>query len=246
MRDGANGAVIGDYVCMGNIYAANIGWINLGSGAPATGIRYQNLSAADFGVNHDGFGNLRGYAYGANVGWINFEDTGAPKVDLRTGILSGYAWSANCGWINLSNAVAFVQTDSFWPGLLDTNGLPYSWELLNFGVTGVDPNADPDHDGMSNMQEYLDGTDPNNSDDYLDITDFGFGVRGTTATLVWTSVLNRFYHIEETPNLVSPRFGLTAVWDSFRRTARQPRAAYSGFERPDRFYRIRASRPLAP
>ena len=62
--DNANGAVIGDYVCTGFIYSANVGWINLGNGAPTNGIRYQNLSANDFGVNHDGDGNLRGFAYG--------------------------------------------------------------------------------------------------------------------------------------------------------------------------------------
>ena len=87
--DGANGAVIGQYVCSGYIYSANVGWINLGSGSPANGIQYQNNSATDFGVNQDGLGNLRGYAYGANIGWINFENTGAPKADLGTGKLSG-------------------------------------------------------------------------------------------------------------------------------------------------------------
>src|ERR1039457_4425054 len=83
--DTANGAVIGDYVCSGYIYSANVGWINLGNGTPTNSIRYQNLSANDCGVNHDGGGNLRGYAYGANIGWINFENTGAPRVDLLTG-----------------------------------------------------------------------------------------------------------------------------------------------------------------
>src|SRR5947209_3964348 len=56
--DNTNGAVIGEYVCSGCIYSANVGWINLGNGAPANGVQYQNNSAADFGVNHDGLGNL--------------------------------------------------------------------------------------------------------------------------------------------------------------------------------------------
>ena len=58
--DGSSGAVIGEFVSSGYLYAANVGWINLGSGAPADGVRYQNNSATDFGVNHDGLGNLRG------------------------------------------------------------------------------------------------------------------------------------------------------------------------------------------
>ncbi len=44
----------------------------------------------------------------------------------------------------------------------DGNGLPDSWEIAYFGATGQDPNADPDGDGVSNLQEYLDGTDPTN------------------------------------------------------------------------------------
>src|SRR5258706_541857 len=64
--DAASGAVIGEFVCSGYIYAANLGWIHLGSGSPANGIRYRNNSASDFGVNHNGAGSLSGFAYGAN------------------------------------------------------------------------------------------------------------------------------------------------------------------------------------
>src|SRR6266404_2624839 len=58
--DTNSGAVIGEYVCSGYIYAANVGWVNLGSGSPANQIQYQNNSATDYGVNQDGLGNLRG------------------------------------------------------------------------------------------------------------------------------------------------------------------------------------------
>jgi hypothetical protein len=122
--DVANGAVIGEYVCSGYLYAANAGWIHLGGNAPANGIRYQNNSATDYGVNQDSLGNLRGYAYGANIGWVNFENAGAPKVDLATGKLSGCAYSANCGWISLSNAQAVVQTATITPGTdSDSDGI---------------------------------------------------------------------------------------------------------------------------
>ena len=46
------------------------------------------------------------------------------------------------------------------PADANTNGLPDQWEAL-YGVS--DPNADPDHDGLTNLQEYLFGTDPNNA-----------------------------------------------------------------------------------
>ena len=42
-----------------------------------------------------------------------------------------------------------------------TTALPLWWQLAYFGVTGVDPNADYDSDGVTNLLEYLNGTDPN-------------------------------------------------------------------------------------
>jgi hypothetical protein len=46
----------------------------------------------------------------------------------------------------------------------DGSGLPVIWEQIYFGGTGVDPNADPDNDGLSNLQEYQYHTNPTNSD----------------------------------------------------------------------------------
>jgi hypothetical protein len=38
--------------------------------------------------------------------------------------------------------------------------LPEAWQLQYFGQTGVDPNADADGDGLSNLAEYKAGTNP--------------------------------------------------------------------------------------
>ncbi|HTY88227.1 MAG TPA: thrombospondin type 3 repeat-containing protein [Candidatus Acidoferrum sp.] len=244
--DGANGAVIGDYYCMGYLYAANVGWINLGSGSPANGIQYQNNSGTDFGINQDGLGNLRGYAYGANIGWINFENTGAPKVDLRTGILSGYVWSANCGWISLSNAVAYVQTDTLWPGQLAPNGLPVPWLLANFGTTNVDANADPDHDGMSNAQEYQAGTNPNDANSVLRITAQSFAPGGTTATLTWNSVPTRFYYILKNPDLKTSNWTDSGLGLIAPAPGTSTTDGFSDSSAPMRFYRVQAVLPLSP
>jgi hypothetical protein len=109
--DGVN---IGPDFCSGFIYAANIGWIKMGAGTPASGTAYSNTSAADFGVNCSpvaaGEKNLRGFAYGANIGWLNFDATGNPRVILATGQLRGFVWSANVGWLNLDDTNVFVST----------------------------------------------------------------------------------------------------------------------------------------
>jgi len=241
----AGGAVIGSYVCSGYIYSANVGWINLGSGSPANAIHYQNNSATDFGVNQDGMGNLRGFAYGANIGWINFEATGAPQVNLLTGHLSGYVWSANCGWISLSNAVAYVQTDTISPGALDVNGLPIAWELTYFGHTGVDPNADPTGKGMTLGQDYQAGTNPNDPNSVLRITAESFSSGGTSAALTWTSVPTRLYYLQKTSDLSTPVWtdsGLGLITPDGSSTLR----SFTDTNAPRRFYRVQAVLPLTP
>lgn len=246
--DTANGTVIGEYVCSSYIYAANVGWIDLGSGSPANGIRYLNLAANDFGVNQDGLGNLRGYAYGANIGWIAFESTGAPTVDLKTGKLSGYVYSANCGWISLSNAFAFVQTDTIAAGAdTDNDGIADAWELLHFGnLTTANGASDTDHDGVSDLREYLADTDPNDPSKYLRITAFSTVPGGTTNALTWTSELTRRYYIKETLSLNPPATwydsGLSLIGPDGALTTR----GFIGTNALMRFFRVEAVKPLSP
>src|SRR5262249_47880963 len=46
----------------------------------------------------------------------------------------------------------------------DGDGLPDSWEIANFGnLTSQRAAGDPDGDGVSNLDEFLDGTNPNSS-----------------------------------------------------------------------------------
>lgn len=164
--DVTHGGVIGEEVLGGYIYGANIGWINLGDYNPANHIHYQNNSATDFGVNVTKISSttaiLRGFAYGANVGWINFEASGNPTLNLTTRQLHGYAYGANIGWINLGELGVTLQSDNIALGIdTDGDGLPDWFEQTYFGTpVGVDPKADPDADGLSNLDEYKKGTDP--------------------------------------------------------------------------------------
>jgi hypothetical protein len=254
--DGANGAVIGAFACSGNVWGANVGWINLGSGAPANGVRYQNNNAVDFGVNHDGVGNLTGHAWGANIGWLTFTnrtDSGTPydgpRVDLVTGKLSGFVWSANCGWISLSNQFAFVQTDSINYGPdTDGDGLPDAWELQHAPNLGVlNGSGDNDGDGLSNAEEFVADTDPLDPNSNLRITSIVKLDGSQPMTLTWLSRPTRQYLIRSNPNVIDPQpwaeIGIGLVTpDPGTSTTRD----VTPVPDPTQFYVIEAVTPLGP
>jgi hypothetical protein len=78
----------------------------------------------------------------------------------------------------------------------DQDGMPDDWEISFFGsASSGDPNGDPDNDGLSNLQEYLAGTDPMSGSSTLKIT----GVHRTPEgiTLRWSSTSGSIYRVEE-------------------------------------------------
>ena len=92
-------------------------------------------------------------------------------------------------------------SDSGYHGTrLETMALmPDWWELENFGkLTGVDPAADPDHDGASNLAEWLTGTNPLNAGSCLKLT-VATTVNGFTVS--WPSASGRYYRLERSASL---------------------------------------------
>ena len=85
----------------------------------------------------------------------------------------------------------------------DANGLPDWWELQYFGhLTGTDPNADADHDGMSNLKEWLAGTNPTNASSVLRLV--AIPTNNPNAFVVrWPSVAGKYYWLERSTNLLT-------------------------------------------
>ena len=214
--DGANGVRVGECFLSGKAYAANFGWIDCGSGAPANGHTYANTSAADFGVNRTDLGLLSGYAYSANTGWINFGwstdllDSNTPVVDPVTGDFSGYAYSANLGWINLG--AGYLKTASIARPDTDGDGMPDAWEQQRFGnLTKASISTDSDGDGQSDAAEYAADTDPNNPASFLKIVSHTYSNGQTQVALRFTAQPTRLYRIQESVDLKTWNTITTAV-----------------------------------
>jgi len=95
----------------------------------------------------------------------------------------------------------------------DLNGLPDAWELANFGGP-VNPNADPDGDGRSNLQEFIAGTNPNVKDGFKVLvakngnqTQISFVALATAGT--GYAGQTRYYAIEATTNLAGSWTGVS-------------------------------------
>jgi hypothetical protein len=105
-------------------------------------------------------------------------------------------------------------------GAVDTDGdgIADSWETLYFGSpTGCNPNEDSDGDGMSNLQEFILGTDPTNAHDVLRATigrnASGDGVVSFSSFSSAGSIYggkSRYYTLESTTNMMSTNWQAVA------------------------------------
>jgi len=78
------------------------------------------------------------------------------------------------------------------------NGMSEIWELI-YG-SGLDPNADLDGTGMTNLQKSIAGLDPRNPASVFYAT---VAASGTGAVITWPSVLGKQYQVQSSPDLTS-------------------------------------------
>ncbi|MFT7511321.1 MAG: hypothetical protein ACI9QL_000525 [Candidatus Omnitrophota bacterium] len=79
---------------------------------------------------------------------------------------------------------------------LDADGIPNTWET-RFGLVvtnAADARVDGDLDGLSNLEEYIADTDPNDANDFLQL--LIQEARGSVAELRFRSALDRVYALE--------------------------------------------------
>ena len=130
----------------------------------------------------------------------------------------------------------------------DTNGIPDAWEITRFGgigIQGASAGDDDDHDGVSNIQEYIAGTDPsdNESRPLIAIQSSGGEVevlfRALEAVGPGYSGRTRFYTLEQCTDLASGTW--VAVAPATEISARNQMCSFveTATDSSVRFYRVR-------
>jgi hypothetical protein len=117
----------------------------------------------------------------------------------------------NVDWLVVTNAGAlFIRTGGtlIYRNLqLDPNqsvvgdGIPNGWKQ-QYGLDPFDPTvagADPDHDGMNNLQEYLAGTNPTNNASSLKIT--SLVMTNGNVRVNWSAVGGKSYVVQTNSGL---------------------------------------------
>jgi len=135
----------------------------------------------------------------------------------------------------LSSGVTVTAIDSVG------DGIPDAWRRARFGGGGTTTNAqscatcDPDHDGLSNLQEFLAGTNPTNASSTLRIS---HPTESGTNTLVsFPSVLGTVYRVEFRDDVAGS--GWTLLADQVIGTGGVVQIIDSGsLALPRRFYRL--------
>ncbi len=96
--------------------------------------------------------------------------------------------------VTSSNAVLMVFVDG------DGDRMADWWEMAYFGTLARDGSGDYDGDGMTDLQEYIAGTDPTDPTSYLKVDKIS--VTGS-ATLQFVAVSNRTYSVQYKDDLAN-------------------------------------------
>jgi hypothetical protein len=117
----------------------------------------------------------------------------------------------------------------------DLDGIPDAWETAN-GFLSNDPSdasLDTDHDGMSNLQEYIAGTNPRDPLSYLKVDRVTLG---SQATIQFMALSNHTYTVELSDNLNAGSW--TRLADVLARTSNRVESIIDSHPATNRFYRL--------
>jgi hypothetical protein len=147
------------------------------------------------------------------------------------------------GFLSIAGKTVSIYQDAAHP---DTNGdgISDDWQIryfLSANSSNAAPNLDYDHDGMTNLQEYLAGTDPTDPASGLSISSFYMDWPSRTFQLIFSSNPEHDYQIQQTSDLQNPD------WKGFTNTvfgtgSPLPAMGPLNTNNPAMFYRVQMVR----
>ena len=150
---------------------------------------------------------------------------------------------ARLGFLSIAGKTVSIYQDAAHP---DTNGdgLSDDWQIhyfLSVDSPNAVPSLDYDHDGLTNFQEYLAGTDPTDPLSALTITGFEMNWATQTFQLIFPTRVEHDYQIQRTSDLTNPD------WKGFSNAvfgtgSLQPALGPLSTNNPNMFYRIQLVR----
>jgi hypothetical protein len=115
-------------------------------------------------------------------------------------VRTNQAGNYGVGITNLAGPAGRLSSNAVLTVLADTDGdhIPDEWEVAH-GLDATDSQdaaLDNDSDGLTNVQEYLAGTDPNDPASSLRITSCQLAPDAASVVLQFTAVSNKAYRVE--------------------------------------------------
>ena len=131
------------------------------------------------------------YEFDANEGFLVIGPVSTPTTNIFTFTAVNQYDTAS---VTFTNVIRRLDTDD--------DGIPDWWAIQHFGgATACNPNLDPDGDGFTNYQEFILGTDPNDTSSYFTLQAVSGDTEGET-WLYWPSATGLTYTIYASTNLL--------------------------------------------
>lgn len=160
-------------------------------------VDYPLLTLTPAGGNSDGPMTVQ-FLSSHPAATIHFSTDGSDPSISSHALASGASWQVERtttirALATLDGRFSPIQTHTFTILDANTNGLPDWWEAAHGQLLGgqLNPTDDLDDDGLTNLQEFVLGTDPNRSDGLLP------AVSSDHPPLIeWLTLPGRFYTVE--------------------------------------------------
>ncbi len=95
-----------------------------------------------------------------------------------------------------NNCIRKISPDTAGIGIAD------DWQMAHFSKVGIDPNDDPDHDGLNNYAEFWAGTDPLDAASTLAVNRAAF-TDGGLMRIQWQTIAGKSYLVQRSADLLT-------------------------------------------